>query len=265
MPRLVQHLFHFLRQAYVFDCKGSYVKPVFAELLRYVCSAHRGKLLQIRRHVKHGNLGLRYRIRHLRHKKTLQVVVYVRDGKGAVGAEKLLQKSLRVEHSHGIGAESPHSHHTEIRVAHGNGIFRAPFEIGELLCVDKVNVGFDHNVSSLIEQRSQPRQNGQIVGAQRILPRLKNIRDFSLVDKNCNLRLPDGELGAAHDFIFVGRHLKTVHHSIVAVVLPINHLPHLALEPTHKKTSFAARQNTVLLLLFYHKSPKNAILCEILL
>src|SRR3954469_16359213 len=115
-----------------------------------------------------------------------------------VGAGNLLEEQFRSHDAEVVGAEGAHAHDPEILVAHHDRICGPPFVAREQARVEVVHVGLERRVEPVLP-RLEPRQDGDVVGGQRVLAGPEGVAELAEINELDLLRLADDQLRAVLD------------------------------------------------------------------
>ncbi len=148
------------------------------------------------------------------------------DGEVSICPHDFLHEFARVFNAHSIRTESADAYPAEFAVTNHHRVARSPFQIGELLGVEKIDFGFKRAAETVIPVL-QSGQQRQVLGFQHVHAGREYVGYLTFIDENRDLRLTHGEFCAVFDFVAVA--LETVNHGVAAAVSPfddINKLTH---------------------------------------
>ena len=142
-----------------------------------------------------------------------------------VGAGDFLEELLRVDDLEVVGSERAQAHDPEVLIAHHHRVGRAPLVAGEQARDDEVHVRLERRLEAVLPAL-ELRQDGNVVGRQRVLARPERVAELAEVHELHHLRLAHDELRAALDFlVLVG---KPERQRIARVIRPLDDVDELA-------------------------------------
>src|SRR5687767_7854233 len=232
---LVDRLFDLRWHRHVLDDEAGDLEAVLRLHRRVDEREERITQLRIaRRHVEYRHLRRRQRVGEDADDARAHRVAELVQPEIVVGSGDLPKKDLRVHDFEIVGTEGAHADHTEVVVAEHHRIGRAPLVAGEETRDDEVDVGLEGRLEP-VGPRFDPRQDGDVVGDQPVLPWSERVPELTEVHELHDLRFADDQLGAPLDGLVLVR--ETPGERVARVVSPLDDLEQLALDEIHQTHS----------------------------
>ena len=144
-----------------------------------------------------------------------------------VRAGHFLQEQLRIGDLEVVGAEGARADDAEVLVAQHDGVAGAPLVAGEQARVDEVDVDLEGRLEAVLP-RLQLRQDGDVLGDQRVLARAERVAELAQVDELRHLRFANDQLRAVLDRLVIVR--EPERDRVARVVGPLDDLEQLSLD-----------------------------------
>ena len=145
----------------------------------------------------------------------------------AIRAHNLGQELGRVGDLDRVGPERTQADRAELGVAQHDGVLGAPFQVGEAVGVDEVDLGLERRFEPVIPVL-QRRHDRHIVGLEHVEAGGEDVCQLAFVDKDRRLAFAHRQLGAVFDLVPLA--FEAPDHGVAGVVGPVDDVDELASE-----------------------------------